>query len=189
MSSYTGREVHGLAFLTLESFVASFLLARAFTTIAPTTVVVTGGIHFHHFWYGLVMVVSSGWLAIVSNRPDLDRVYAIVFGLGAGLIGDEVGLLLTFGNYQSGLTYIFLVGVLSFSALAYLLYRYREQLEDSVLSLGAGERLLHIGIFVAGLSAVSWAFGHFDFGLLILSAGVAISVIGLVLHRRGFSLP
>ncbi len=84
---------HGLAFLTLISFITSFLVARTFTTFSPTTMVVTGGIHFHHSWYGLLMVVSAGWLTIVSDHPGYNRVFAIVFGLGAGLIGDEVGLL------------------------------------------------------------------------------------------------
>lgn len=185
MSPVSGREVHGLAFLTLASFVTSFLAARAFTTLAPTTVVVTGGIHFHHFWYGLTMVVVSGWLSIVSNRPRYDRVYAIVFGLGAGLIGDEVGLLLTLGNYQSGLTYVFFVGVLSFAGLGFLLVRYRSQLEETVMSVGRGERLAHLGIFVAGLSAFFWAFGQLDLGLATLSVGAVTTAAGVVLHRRG----
>ena len=45
------------------------------------------------------MVALTGWLAIVGKRTDrLDRAYALVYGLGLGLIGDEVGLLLTFGK-------------------------------------------------------------------------------------------
>ena len=185
MTSRYGREVHSLALLTLLSFIASFLAARTFTTIFPTTTVVTGGIHFHHFWYGLVMVVSAGWLAIVSNHPDLDRVFAIVFGLGAGLIGDEVGLLLTLGNYQSDLTYVFFVGVLSFSGIAYLLFRYREQLEKGLLSIRSEVHLLNIGVFVAGLSAIAWAFNHFEVGLLILLLGAWMAIAGFVLRRRG----
>ena len=183
MSSFTQREVHGLAFLTLASFIASFLIARAFTTISPTTVVVSGGIHFHHFWYGLAMVVASGWLAIVSNRPEFDRVYAIVFGLGAGLIGDEVGLLLTLGDYQSSLTYDFFVGVLAVAGLAFLVMRYREQLERSVLSQGAPERLVHVGVFVAGVSALAWAFSFTFAGLVVLIVGLAILAVGLRLRR------
>src|SRR5271169_6019252 len=99
----------GLASLALSAFVVSFFGARIFTTINPDTVVVSGGVHFHHFWYGLAMVVAAGWLGIVSFHPTLNRVYATVFGLGGGLIGDEVGLLLTFGNYHSELTYVFFV--------------------------------------------------------------------------------
>lgn len=184
MTTVSGRETHGLAFLSLASFVASFFAARAFTTLFPTTVVVGGGIHFHHFWYGLIMVVAAGWLSIVSNRPQYDRIYAIVFGLGAGLIGDEVGLLLTLGNYYSELTYEFFVAILSFAGLAYLAFRYRSQLEGAVLSLRAGERLAHVGIFLAGLSALFWAFGRFDLGLAMLAMGVVITAFGLALHRH-----
>lgn len=182
MVAHSGREIHGLALLSLTSFVASFIAARAFTTLFPTTVVVSEGIHFHHFWYGLVMVVASGWLSIVSNRPQYDRIYAVVFGLGAGLIGDEVGLLLTLGNYYSELTYVVFVAVLSFAGLAYLVLRYRSELEDTVLSLRVGERLVHIGVFVAGVSAFFWAFGRIDLGVVMLTVGVVISVSGLALQ-------
>ncbi len=175
---------HGLAFLTLLSFIAGFLAARAFTTISPGTVVVTGGIHFHHFWYGLLMVISAGWLAIVSDHPQYDRVIAIVFGLGAGLIGDEMGLLVTLGDYQSELTYVFFVGILSFAGLAFLLVRYRAQLERDVLSLEAGERLTHFGIFIAGLSSVGWAFGYLAVGLAVFSLGAAFAVSGLILRHK-----
>ena len=184
----SGREVHGLALLTLLSFIASFLAARTFTTLYPTTVVVTGGIHFHHFWYGLAMIVGAGWLSIVSNHPQFDRVYAIVFGLGAGLVGDEVGLLLTLGNYQSGLTYVFFVSILAFSGIAYLFIRFHEQLKKGVLSLGVGERLVHLGVFVAGLSAVALAFDHIDIGLVILSAGLVLAAAGWAVRgtKRNF---
>jgi hypothetical protein len=178
------REVHSLALLTLGSFIASFLLARAFTTIAPTTVVYTNGIHFHHFWYGLAMVVGAGWLAIVSNHPEFDRVYAIVFGLGAGLIGDEVGLLLTLGDYNSELTYVFFVAVLCFAGLLYLSLRYRESLERNVLSLGRGERLAHLGIFIAGASSLAWAFEYVLLGSVVLAVGLVLAIVGTVLHRR-----
>ena len=184
MATASGRDVHGLAFLTLASFVARFLAARAFTTLFPTTVVVSGGIHFHHFWYGLAMVVAAGWLSIVSNRPRYDRVYAVVFGLGAGLIGDEVGLLLTLGNYYSELTYVFFVGVLSFAGLAYLVFRYRSELERTTLSLGAGERLAYFGVFIAGISAFFWAFERYDLGVVTLALGVIVAVAGVALHRR-----
>src|SRR6266550_4389430 len=109
---------HGLAFYGTVAFVASFLGARLFATLNPTVTVVRGGIHFHHFWYGLAMVVSAGWLGITLNNERMGRNLAIVFGLGAGLIGDEVGLLLTFGDYTSNLTEIFFVAAVGFIILA-----------------------------------------------------------------------
>ena len=109
---------HGLAFYGTVAFVASFLGARLFATPNPTVTVVRGGIHFHHFWYGLAMVISAGWLGITLNNERMGRNLAIVFGLGAGLIGDEVGLLLTFGDYTSNLTEIFFVAAVGFIILA-----------------------------------------------------------------------
>lgn len=178
-----GRPVESLAILILSSFIASFLVTRTFTTLFPSTVVVTGGIHFHHFWYGLMMVVSSGWLAIVSNRPDLDRIYAIVFGLGTGLIGDEVGLLLTLGDYRSGLTYVFFVGVLSVSVLGIMFYQYREALKRDLIDLERGIHVAQFGVFVAGLSAIAFAFNHLKIGSVVLVIGVVIIVVGLFLRR------
>src|SRR5207244_6698793 len=78
---------HGLAFYGTLAFVASFVGARLFATLNPTVTVVRGGIHFHHFWYGLAMVVATGWLGISLSSERLSRNLAIVFGLGAGLIG------------------------------------------------------------------------------------------------------
>ena len=179
----TGREVQGLAFLTLISFVTAFLAARTFTILFPSSVLVSGGIHFHHFWWGLAMITGAGWLSIVSNHPEYDRIYAIVFGLGTGLVGDEVGLLLTFGNYQSALTYEFFVAVLSFSGIVYLFIRYRERLEHSVLSLGIGERTLHTGIFMAGISVIAFSFNRYDVGFVVFLIGLALAVTGWIIHR------
>src|SRR5437660_11980562 len=85
-----------LAFLGTLGFMTSFLGARVFAILNPTVVVAQGSIHFHHFWYGLGMITLAGWLGIAFNRPRLVRTYAIVFVLGAGVIGDEVGDLLNF---------------------------------------------------------------------------------------------
>ena len=109
------------------SFIAAFLSARLFTTLFPSTLVITGGVHLHHFWYGLAMVALAGGLGIVYNRPQCRRFYAVVFGLGGGLIGDEVGLLLTLGNYHSDLTYFFFVTVVLAGSLAFLLFGYRKR--------------------------------------------------------------
>src|SRR5437899_9617035 len=116
----------GLSFLGTLGFMTAFFGARVFAILNPTVVVAQGTIHFHHFWYGLGMVTLVGWLGIAFNRPRLVRTYAIIFGLGAGLIGDEVGLLLTFGDYQFRLTTDFFVGVVGFIILASTLVRYRK---------------------------------------------------------------
>lgn len=174
----------GLAFLAILSFVISFFMARLFTTVYPDVVVVSSGIHFHHFWYGLAMVVVAGWLGIASGRPEYDRVYAVVFGFGLGLVGDETGLLLTFGNYYSELTYVVFVVATSIAALAFLTVRYGALIRAEVMELGEGERAVHVGIGIATIAFLALAFGHLTTGLIIFAAGTAFIVAGLWLHRR-----
>jgi len=175
---------HGLAFLALLAFVASFLIARTFTTFFPSTVVVTGGVHFHHFWYGLAMIVASGWLGIAQDDPRYRRVYAIVFGFGGGLVGDETGLLLTLGNYHSDLTYFIVVAVVAVSAMLILLTTSREELEYDVFSIGNRERVTYVGIVIAGVSALPFSAGLYLLGAGILAVGILVTAAGLWWHRR-----
>jgi hypothetical protein len=186
MPSGDGRSStpHGLAFLALLSFVAAFLLARTFTTLYPSTVVVTGGVHFHHFWYGLALVVVSGWLGIAQLDPRLRRLYAVLFGFGGGLIGDEAGLLLTLGNYHSELTYFVVVGIVAVSSLLILLGTRRKELEQDVFSLAGWERIVYAGVAVACSSSLLLAVGFYISGAIILAAGVLVALLGLWLHRR-----
>jgi hypothetical protein len=188
VSAHSQRETspisHHLTFLALGGFLIAFFGARVFTTIFPHTVVITSGIHFHHFWYGLGMVLVAGWLGITSTLPLHRRAYAIIFGLGGGLIGDEVGLFLTFGNYYSDLTYFFAVGFLALAALALLVIRYWGALKVDLFGTGLGETLLHWGILVSGLSVLAFSFGDLALGSVILVVGVLIASIGYYFNSR-----
>ncbi len=95
-----------------------------------------------------------------------------------------MGLLLTLGDYQSELTYVFFIGVLSFAGISFLLLRYREELQRDVLSLETGERVVQFGVFVAGLSTLAWAFGQIGVALAVFSAGVGTALLGLHRHRK-----
>ena len=109
----------------------------------------------------------------------------MVFGLGGGLLGDEVGLLLTFGNYNSILTLYFFVIVASGGLLGILLTpRYRKRIGDDVLYLERHERLIYLGIVIAGLSSLWFASGFFLFGAITLVAGVVITAAALLRHRE-----
>ncbi len=175
---------HGLAFLALESFVVSFVAARAFATLNPTVIVQTGGIHFHHFWYGLVMIGVAGWLGIVYHKPKYLRLYAVVFGVGEGLLGDEIGLLLTFGNYDSELTFFFFIIAVALGSLAILFFRYRKEIEYDVTKLGVGERIVYLGVVVAGVSALAFAENLYLPALAMLAGGVILTAVGLLLLTR-----
>jgi len=131
------------------------------------------------------MVTLAGWLGIAFNRPRLVRTYAIIFGLGAGLIGDEVGLLLTFGDYQSSLTTDFFVGVVGFIILASTLVRYRKIVMKDVIHTSWNERLVYIGINLAGLSAIFFAVNSITPGLVLAVFGFLLILSAFEAARAG----
>ena len=170
----TGPFKHGLTFIATLAFVASFFGSRLFATVFPTTVVMQGGIHFHHFWYGIALISVAGWMGIAWRNERLYRVYALLYGLGAGFVGDEVGLLLT-SNYQSELSYQFFIAAISFVIIATLLTRYRGQLEVELMKLSFRERVFMIGVYLTGFSIF----------LLFLSSGVSLVGVPLILVGLG----
>ncbi len=173
------RFEHGLSFLATLAFLGGFFGARLFHLAFPNLMVITSqGIHFHHFWYGLAMMGVAGWLGIVDNDEKFARVYAVVFGVGAGFVGDEVGLLLTFDDYYSELTFEFLVAAVAFLILVALMIRYRKQILDEVFHLSRGERLTHFGVFLIGFSALLFAFGTFELGVPLVAIGVVLFTFG-----------
>ncbi len=172
---------HSLSFMAALSFAAGFFGARIFHTVFPDTEVFIGPIHFHHFWYGLALITLAGWLGIAYNSERRNRTYAVLFGLGLGFIGDEVGLLLTFGNYTSPLTYDFFVAAICFIVLVTLLVRYWKEVESDVIRLGTKERFIHVGIFLAGFSTIFFAFDFPNLAYL----GVPFAVIGALMLLAG----
>ncbi len=163
-----------LSFIGLLSFITSFFGSRLFATLNPTIVIEQQGIHFHHFWYGIALMGIAGWLAITWKSERLDRAYAVMYGLGAGFIGDEVGLLLTLGNYQSELTFDFFIGAISASTLLLLVIRYRSALKREVSYLLTREGLALLGVFVTGFSFILFAFGSLSFGTPLALVGIIV---------------
>ncbi len=173
-----GRFRPGLSFLGTLAFVGGFFGARIFHLLFPSVMVITQGVHFHHFWYGLLLIGVSGWLGIAYNDERLGRICAIVFGVGVGFIGDEVGLLLTFGDYYSELTTDFFVAAISFILLVTLFLRYRSQIILEVLRGGAPERLTQVGYFLVGFSILAFAFGVLELGIPLVVAGILLVALG-----------
>ena len=129
----------------------------------------------------------AGWLAITWKSERLDRAYAVMYGLGAGFIGDEVGLLLTLGNYQSELTYDFFIGAISASTLLLLVIRYRLVLKKEVLYLMTREGLALLGVFVTGFSFILFAFGSLSFGTPLALVGIVV-ILREVLVRHDIAV-
>ena len=129
------REDKRLPFLIASSFLASVLLIRLSVWLAgsaesefaaaakagalPETQFYIGsniilfGYHIHHFYFGFLLLCIGGWLAIVGSKRFSRTHAALLYGAGLGLFLDEIGLLLTWGDYHSSLTYIWCLVVLA----------------------------------------------------------------------------
>src|SRR5881296_1063340 len=166
-------------------FLVAFFGSRAFAVLNPTIVVVQGEVHFHHFWYGLGMVTLSGWLGISFNRVRLLRTYALIFGLGAGLIGDEIGLFLTFGNYQSELTTDFFVGVIGFIVLVPMFLQYKTIFRKDTTHEGWNERLVHLGVALFGISTIFFAIKAWTPAVLLAALGVVVVIASFEAAKAG----
>jgi hypothetical protein len=149
-------------------------------------VLVSGGIHFHHFWFGLLFLAIGGWLGINYSRKEIDMVAAIVYGVGGGLIADEIGLLLTFENYYSGLTWTFLFLLFAFVTILLLLRRYHDSVYGELHEFIGSKASLYIGVFIIAVS-VAFVLGTDIFLVTLVSvlgtvAGVLI-ILAFVVHQ------
>lgn len=87
--------------LALGAFVVTFVVTRVITRLiragkGPFGNVRAGGLHIHHVVPGVVLTVAGGFGAVAtSNRHGVGTsVFAVVFGVGAGLVLDEFALIL-----------------------------------------------------------------------------------------------
>ena len=166
-----------LSFIMLSSFLASFAVARVFTGFYPSTTLVIQGIHVHHFWYGLALLAVGGWLGINYRDDHIERLAAIIFGIGGGLVGDEIGLLLTFGNYYSELTYTFLIALLAFSFMATLFKRHGKTIITELYGFSRKYVDLYIGLFLAFTSSAFLIQSNNTVVILLASITFIIAVI------------
>jgi len=173
------KERPNLSVLALVSFIASFMIARAFTTLSPSTVLISGGYHIHHYWYGLIILAIGGWLGISYENERINRVAAILFGAGGGIIGDEVGLLFT-SDYWTGLTYTFLMIFLAFTSILTLMFRYSRMILNEFSQFFYSQTSFYLGIFLATISA-AFILETDDVAVIIGSSVLTMSGITIVL--------
>jgi len=165
----------------LVSFLVSFAVARVFTGFFPSTVLVVQGVHVHHFWYGLALLVVGGWLGINYSDDYIERIAAIIFGVGGGLVGDEIGLLLTFGDYYSELTYTFVISLLAFSFMATLFKRHGRAIAVELYGFSRRHVDLYVGLFLAFVSS---AYLIQSENTLVIILSTITFVVGLALVAR-----
>ncbi|MER5951406.1 hypothetical protein ABT127_35770 [Streptomyces sp. NPDC001904] len=86
--------------LALVTFIATFLITRTITRLiragrGPFRNISPGGLHIHHVVPGIVLMVVGGFGAVGSGRHGLGAcLFAVLFGIGAGLVLDEFALVL-----------------------------------------------------------------------------------------------
>jgi hypothetical protein len=113
-------------FLIFVSLLFWFIVSRLFVMYFPGKSVFIKGYHIHHFFFGLILLSLAGYIAIVSKRAALERLSAIMYGSGAGMLLDEIGLFLTCGTMDKGCDYwarvtfdVFIIVVSLFLAIIY----------------------------------------------------------------------
>ncbi len=122
-------------FLISVSFLASFITARlwviylgaagAVTPEVTYTVgrnLVMGGYHIHHITYGIILLAVSAWLSINYWSKTIARISSIMYGLGLGLIVDELGFIIGGIRPYQGDTEVFYVAIAIIAALASIVY-------------------------------------------------------------------
>jgi hypothetical protein len=93
-----GRRV---ALRTLASFLITFAILRIITAIiryqifphGPFRFIVTkSGLHIHHLFWGILLLMLTGFAALASRAPQWHLRIAIVFGIALGLTLDEFAM-------------------------------------------------------------------------------------------------
>ena len=93
-----GRRV---ALRTLASFLMTFAVLRAITAIiryqifphGPFRYVITkGGLHIHHLFWGILLLMATGFAALATRAPAWHLRIAVIFGIALGLTLDEFAM-------------------------------------------------------------------------------------------------
>jgi hypothetical protein len=100
-SHFLDRPEQRAGFVLLGAFLLSFLFIRTSARLIrspkvpwwPGSVVTESGLHLHHLVWGILLLLSSGFLSFVLNPGSPAReLLAAAFGVGAGFTLDEFAL-------------------------------------------------------------------------------------------------
>jgi len=171
-----------LSFIMLAFFLASFAVARVFTSFFPSIKLEVQGYHIHHFWYGLALLAIGGWLGINYSDDHTERIAAIIFGIGGGLVGDEIGLLITLGDYHNELTYTFVISLLAFAFMATLFKRHGHAIITELFGFFRLNVDLYVGLFLAFVSS-AFLLQSENVLVIVLSGIIFIVALTLILRR------
>jgi len=126
------------------------------------------------------MLAIGGWLGITVENERINRVAAILFGAGGGLIIDEIGLLLTLSAqaYWAEFTYTFVIAFLAFASILILLSRYNKIIRTEFTQFLLSNASLYFGVF---LGAVSIAFIFETDNVIIITVSSVLTMVACVI--------
>jgi hypothetical protein len=164
-----------LSILALISFIAAFTIARIFSSINPRVVLVIAGVHIHHFWYGIAMLAIGGWIGISVENKRANRIAAILFGAGGGIIGDQAGILLTLSAhaYWANFTYTLVIIFLAFASMLILLIRYNKIIRTEFTEFLRSDAGLYFGVFLEVIS-IAFIFRTDNLAVITILGSLAI---------------
>jgi hypothetical protein len=93
-----GRRV---ALRTLAAFLVTFAILRLITAIIHYDVfphgpfrnlITKSGLHIHHLFWGILLLMATGFAALASRETKWHLAIAVVFGVALGLTLDEFAL-------------------------------------------------------------------------------------------------
>jgi hypothetical protein len=168
-------------FLALVGFVCAFGFIRLSTRLMrsprvpwwPGSVVSDGGVHVHHLFFGIVLMMAAGGLSFAAGETDGPwyAIYAVLFGIGLGLTIDEYALWLHLddvywsraGRSSIDATLVAL-GLFAFVLLAFVPTRIGDD-SFAVLATTVAVATLHFGFVL--IAAAKFRLVHALFGVFL----------------------
>jgi len=165
----------------LLGFVCAFGFIRLSTRLMrsprvpwwPGSVVSEGGVHVHHLFFGIVLMMVAGGLSFAAGETDGTwyAIYAVLFGIGLGLAIDEYALWLHLddvywareGRSSIDATLIAL-GLIGFVLLAFVPTRIGDD-SFAVLAFTVAVATLHFGWVL--IAAAKYRLVHALFGIFV----------------------
>jgi hypothetical protein len=189
-------------FLTLVGFVAAFGFIRLSTRLMrsprvpwwPGSIVSDDGVHMHHLFFGIVLMMVAGGLSFAAGETDGPwyAIYAFLFGVGIGLTIDEYALWLHLddvywareGRSSIDATLVAL-GLMLIVVLAFVPTRIDTD-SPTVLAVTVATATFHFGWVL--VAAAKYRLVHAVFGIflpgLALYAGVRLAKPGSIWAKR-----
>ncbi len=148
------------------------------------------GYHIHHFYVGVALMAIAGWAVLMDSRRIPRKTAAILYGAGLGLFMDEIGLLLTWGDYFSSLSYllILLVSVVFLNIIFFPGFwtALRGRLIDGRTHSVVADSLPRDDAFVRIGDKISGLLGRTESTTLAFAGFLSIVVCTLMLLLEGF---